>query len=91
MNENNLSGATFTKTVDKYALITSVREKRLMCLLPTEDMNHILTDYYLLTQKKEANKFPLSTNIYNQNTSNGNFEIKQKQIKCNQKPLILQE
>jgi hypothetical protein len=39
MNEKNLSGEALTKTVDKYALITTVREKRLMCLLPTEDMS----------------------------------------------------
>jgi hypothetical protein len=52
MNEKNLSGEALTKTVDKYALITTVREKRLMCLLPTEDMSHILTGYYILTQKK---------------------------------------
>jgi hypothetical protein len=52
MNENNLSGEAFTKTVDKYVLITSVREKRLMCLLPAEDMSSTLTNYYLLTQKR---------------------------------------
>jgi hypothetical protein len=63
MNEKNLSGEALTKTVDKYALITTVREKRLMCLLPTEDMSTKLLILYI-DSEKEANIFPLSTNIY---------------------------